>query len=362
MLKCETSIAANSGNPENYFNLGNVLSNSARHAEAIEQLERAITLNSDSAYWTEAKIYLERAEAQCGEIAARRAEVASRCGLVHVRTERYDDAIENFRRALAVRSHDLMLRGNLGRALLGAKRLDAAEAEFDRVLKSAEGNIEARLGAAQVCVELGDDGDLERYKRAEEHLTKAIEFGRNKECGSKRLYGSQLAEVYYLRGYVRTKRYEKDSLLARLVTRVSPLHAALRDFRQCRREDPNHFKAAAAIDNITSQFRRQRSESLTEIVGPFFIFFAGLAAFVLTQLDFFFKNAQLHDVLRLAGHMTAGYYTVATFGALTFMVAGLSLPRVLKLKVGVIELQKTSIEQVSAPTGLNIPRSTGFKA
>src|SRR5262249_47677244 len=171
-------------------------------------------------------------------------------------TDRYEDAIQNFRRAFASKSHDLSLRANLGRALLSAKRLDAAEAEFDRVLRSAEGNIEARLGAAQVCVELGDDGDLDRYKRAEEHLTKAIEFGRNKECGSKRLRGSELAEVYYLRGYVRAKRYEKDSLIARLVTPVSPLHAALRDFRLCRREDSNHFKAAAAIENITAQFRR----------------------------------------------------------------------------------------------------------
>jgi hypothetical protein len=43
------------------------------------------------------------------------------------------------------------------------------------------------------------------------------------------------------------------------------------------------------------------------------------------------------------------------------MIAGLSLPKLLKLKVAGIELEKTAISQVSAPVSLDIPRSGLFK-
>ena len=39
------------------------------------------------------------------------------------------------------------------------------------------------------------------------------------------------------------------------------------------------------------------------------------------------------------------------------MIAGLYLPKVLKLKIPGIELEKASVEQVSAPSSLDIGRS-----
>jgi hypothetical protein len=43
-----------------------------------------------------------------------------------------------------------------------------------------------------------------------------------------------------------------------------------------------------------------------------------------------------------------------TFGSLLFMVAGLYLERMQKLKVPGIELAKTATDQVSAPSSLGI--------
>ena len=305
--------------------------------------------------WTEAENNLERAAKVCGKSRLRRGQVSGRLGLIRFRTQRYAEAIENFREALLARPDDMTLRTSLGRALLQSKQFDAAEVEFARVLKSARGNIDARLGLAQLCIDLADDGDPDRYVSAEEHLETALELGRNGEGGSVRLDGSELANVYYLRGYTRVKRYEKDTLLARLVAPLSSLNGALSDFEQCRAANPGHPKASAAIAKIKKQFQRQRGESLTDFIGPLVIVVAGFAVFVLAQLDFYFHDTRL-GLPNKPAMQGVGYYIAATFGALMFMVAGLYLPKVLKLKVGAIELEKTSVEQVSAPSGLDIGR------
>ena len=43
-----------------------------------------------------------------------------------------------------------------------------------------------------------------------------------------------------------------------------------------------------------------------------------------------------------------------TFSALLFAIAGLGLPRLLKLKVAGIELERSSVTQVSSPVSLGI--------
>jgi hypothetical protein len=52
--------------------------------------------------------------------------------------------------------------------------------------------------------------------------------------------------------------------------------------------------------------------------------------------------------------LDVGDYSLLTFGALVFMIAGLYLPQMLKLKVGVIELQKSSIDQISTAVPIAI--------
>src|SRR5262249_3759365 len=55
--KCEASIAASPDDADLYFNFGNVLSSSASHAEAIEQLDRAIRLERNDPYYHHNKAF-----------------------------------------------------------------------------------------------------------------------------------------------------------------------------------------------------------------------------------------------------------------------------------------------------------------
>jgi len=51
-----------------------------------------------------------------------------------------------------------------------------------------------------------------------------------------------------------------------------------------------------------------------------------------------------------------GYYVLITFACLLFMIAGLYLDQISKLKVGAIELEKSTIDQISTSTSLGISR------
>jgi hypothetical protein len=68
---------------------------------------------------------------------------------------------------------------------------------------------------------------------------------------------------------------------------------------------------------------------------------------VLAQLGYWFPNYSLANSA-IAGKIDM--YSLLTFGSLLFMVAGLYLPQLLKLKVGGIELEKSSLDQ-STPAG-----------
>jgi tetratricopeptide (TPR) repeat protein len=305
--------------------------------------------------WPNARESLELAASFCGGSRLKRTEIVNRSGLVCYWAEEYGEAVKYFRQALMVRPGDLTLRRNLGMALLRSKQFEAAQDEFARVLKSAPAHVDALLGAAEVCIELADDGDLDQYRAAERHLALALQHGRNGEPGSKRLRSAEIGNIYYLRGYARTKRYASDAPEVLSTTLLS----ALSDFRHCRQVDPNHPKARGAIAKITQLIRGRASGAFADVFGPLVIFGAGTAVFLLAQLDFFFQNTSIRGVFWLPAKSSvvdATVYIALTFGALVFMIAGLYLPKVLKLKVPGIELEKSSVERVSAPSALDISR------
>jgi tetratricopeptide (TPR) repeat protein len=309
--------------------------------------------------WTQAKTALDDAALNLSGSSLKRAEITERMGLICFETGDHAQAIRNFRDALLVRGEDLTLRANLGNALVRAEKFENAQDEFSRVLKAAPGHLTARLGAAQVCIELADDGDRDQYDLAERHLTAALEHGRNRESGSERLHANDIANIYYQRGYVRAKRYESDSLGGHFVTLVG----ALWDFRKSKQNDPNHAKAGAALDKIYRRLLMRARDSLTDWWGPLFVCAAGTTVFVLTQVDFFFQGTAIHAFFQLPAEKLIKNptpYIAITFGSLLFMIAGLSLPKVLKLKVAGIELEKASVTDVSTSSSLNIGRASAI--
>jgi tetratricopeptide (TPR) repeat protein len=288
--------------------------------------------------WTQAREQLDLAESVCGGSRLKRARVTALRGLICYHMGQYAEAVKNLRQALLVRPDLLSLRSNLGNALLRLRQFETAKHEFSRVLKDAPGNIDALCGAAQVHIELADDGDPDQYEIAVQYLTEALAHGRDQETGSRRLQPSELANIYYARGYARTKSYEADASRTRSIKSLEP---ALNDFQKCKELDPIHCKARAAIEKINKRRSQHTSELLVEVWGPGFIFCFSVVVFLVAQLVFI-KEASL--------------YVSLTFGSLLFMIAAVYLPQLLKLKLPGFELEKASLDRVSG-LAIGISRS-----
>ena len=147
--------------------------------EQLQTLLSLADLQIEIRDWPEARQSLALAASVCGESRLKRADIDNRLGLVCHWSEEH--TVKHLRQALIVNPGDLTLRKNLGMALLRLKQFKAAQDEFARVLKSAPTHIDALLGAAEVCIELADDGDSDQYRVAELHLTRALQHGRNRE-------------------------------------------------------------------------------------------------------------------------------------------------------------------------------------
>jgi tetratricopeptide (TPR) repeat protein len=301
-------------------------------------------LHIDTQDWIAGRSCLEQAAQLCNDSRLRRAEVDRRQGLLELRAERYTDAVESFRKAISVRTGDLELRSNLGKALLRAKRFADAREEYGRVLKCAPGTIDALIGLARVCIELADEGETEYYQQAEQRLSEALRHGRDASTGSTRLQGTSLEDALYQRGFARTKRWEAEGGAPLTLVR------ALRDFRDCKRNPQAH----TAQTKIIAYLLQTTQESFLAWLGPLVMFCAATAVFVFVQLDFFFHgNGFVSSKNGTDGPIT---YGTLTFGALAFMIAALYLPNLSKFKVAGIELEKTVANQVSAPSSLGISR------
>jgi len=299
----------------------------------------------ESCNWTEAREQLDFAESACRGSRLKHAQVTELRGLACYHNGEHSEAVKHFRQALLVKPGDLTLQSNLGNALLLCKKFESAETQFEQVLKFAPGNIDALRGAAQVCIELADDGDPDQYEIAVQFLTKALEYGRNRESGSKHLSNSDLAKIYYTRGYARTKSYEAGASPNPL---IASLKIASDDFRKCNEADPNDSKARTAIEKINKRKRKRRGEFLVEVLGPAIIFCLSVLVFLFAQLAFLrslFYEPPVHALVK-----DQWAYFSLTFTSLLFMIAAAYLPQLLKLKLPGIELEKAAVGKVSAPS------------
>jgi hypothetical protein len=126
------------------------------------------------------------------------------------------------------------------------------------------------------------------------------------------------------------------------------LHKALKDFKNCFSNDRDHHKAKRAQEKLQKRLSQFASQQLWETVGPWTIFLLSVIVFGLSQYSFFCASFKI---------ISQGYYVLLTFGSLLFGVASLYLPQILKLKVGVLVLEKSSVEQITTPSSLGITKS-----
>lgn len=92
-------------------------------------------------------------------------------------------------------------------------------------------------------------------------------------------------------------------------------------------------------DDLANRIKREFGDSIASTVNP-------------------------SELLQKSGGLTvkafqpleSGYYVLITFGCLLFMIAGLYLSEISKLKVGALELEKSTIDQISTSSSLGITR------
>jgi hypothetical protein len=164
--------------------------------------------------------------------------------------------------------------------------------------------------------------------------------------GSKRLKTRELAAVHYSQGYARIKLYEAS----RPFGDESLLSQALQDFHRCTALDPDHSKAALAKDKLDKRLSTFSRQWFRERVAPCLVLGPSLFVLFITQLTFIFGVPQPQKPIDVAS------YIGLTFGSLIFLVVGLFLPEIQKLKGAGIELEKSAVTQISTPGSLGISK------
>ena len=134
----------------------------------------------------------------------------------------------------------------------------------------------------------------------------------------------------------------------------SQLRNALEDFKRCFRNDPYNHKAKRAVEKIEKGLNDLSPHRRLEVFGPLTIFFLSVIVFISSQSSFFIGKPFI--VYGKSIDLKVEYYVLLTFGSIIFMMAGLYLPQILKLKFGGIELEKSPVEQITTPSTIGISK------
>ena len=281
------------------------------------------------------------------------ASVYSALGVLYTRKNNYKMAIRYFMQAVKRNPYNLTLRSNLAEAYFKEQFVEKAEAEYRKILNITPYHVESQIGLGEVYVAMADSGESDLYEEAVKHFTLGIKYALSRR-GSKILKKKNLAALYYSRGYASVQLYEAVTL----AKNEKLIYDAFRDFKKSFKNDPYHFKAKRAKEKLEKRLMRFTPQRITEIVAPLIIFMLSFIVFIFSQTSFFIDVAQslmLFSIELLKFKpIEIGSYVLLTFGSLIFMIAGLYLPQVLKLKVGSIELEKSPVEQIATISTLGI--------
>jgi len=323
----------------------------AAHAEAVlrTQLERATNVQTylELGYLYLTTGVLDRAEENLKRAVALlpdSSHAINDLGVAYVRNEKNAEAIRCFQTAARLDSDNWNARSNLAEAFAKSKQLTRAQEEYERVLAECGQCVEALAGLGETLLAIADDGERDVYDQAVKHLTGAIEHSRER-TGSTRLRPSQLASALYSRGYARVQQYKH----ATIRRDEELLSLAVADFRACLDSDSRHFKATKALEQIREHRRHDAGQRFAERYGPIMVVIMAIVVYAIAQFSFFYPSSVLPSI-------PAGSYVLLTFTSLAFVVTGLYLPQLLKLKVAGFELEKSTTDLISTTVPLNIKR------
>ena len=299
------------------LHLGSVLLELQRDDEALEVLKHAHAL------------------------APHEPDVCVHLGVARMRHDDHRGAMELFRRVHAMQPYNLNAKTNLAEALMALKRINDAERLFREALAVAERNIDANVGMAEVCTAMAEAGETDQFKTAMTYYGTAIRLA-NANAGSKRILPKDLAAIHYMRGYVSVKAYEateglRDPML---------LLDAYADFEKCCILDPTHHKGARAREKVRARRAVLSSGSFATKVAPFIILVPAIFMVIAAQIEYFFATPAPGPT----------QYLAVTITGMLFVVIGMFLPQINRLKGAGIEIEKSPVSQVAASAGLGITK------
>ncbi|MCP4584087.1 MAG: tetratricopeptide repeat protein [candidate division Zixibacteria bacterium] len=279
-------------------------------------------------------------------------------GILYTKKNKHKKVIENeenlrqaviyFKTALKLNPYNLTTRNSLAETCYKLKRYDTAEKIYiDEVLDIAPYNLEALIGLGEVYIAMAEAGDEDMFEEAIRRFKEALSIALNGNKGSKRLRNKERAAVLYSLGYARVKLFEVSDTFRD----ENLLWKAYRHFKDCCKIDPSHHKARRASEKLHKRLRIFSPQSLTEKIAPWLISIFSTFVFAIAQTNFFWNIPDLSK-----NNLSITSYISITFGALILIIAGLSLPRLLRLKVGAIELEKSAVEQITTSTSLGIKK------
>ena len=275
-------------------------------------------------------------------------------GVVCSREGQFQQAIRYFEKIHKRKPYDFNVWSNLAEAYFNSnpndqKQIEKAEYEFKQILRIAPEHIDSLIGLGEVYSALGDISDKEYYSMAIERYDKVIQLA-DTDNGSKRLLKNQLAAVYYSRGYARVKLYEASLPFVS----ESLLSSALKDFRKCCASDRNHASAEAARRKLEGRLTKSSNRFILKKVAPWLVLLPSFFVFTLSQLNFYFGIPAGQDSINTVS------YIGLTFGSLIFLVVGLFLPELQKLKAAGIEMEKSTTSQISPVGPLGLKKVTSL--
>ena len=288
-----------------------------------------------------ASLHFEKArEADCADAA-----IHNNLGVICTQMGDNRGAAKHYQDALRLSPRDLGVWSNFAETYLRLDQLDRAEQEYRKILTIAPEHIDSKIGLAEVYTAMAEGGDAELFDEALRHYDEAVALV-DSEKGSKQLSPKERAALLYARGYAAVKAYEAQGALGR----ESLLTKALHDFRACVRYDPENYKAARASEKIRERRKAFGPDWFARKVAPWLILLPAISVLVLAQFAHFYPRER--------GAIGAGEYGALTFGAMMFIIVGLFLPQIQKLKGAGIELEKTPMNQITIVAALNIRKQS----
>jgi tetratricopeptide (TPR) repeat protein len=290
-------------------------------------------------------------------------------GVLHVRRQRsevggsasaeaslgvrhYTTALALFNEALRIDAHDLSTRSNRAEVLMRLGRTDEAEREYRSILRIAPGNIDSLVGLAEMYIERGANGDRLMLEQAIASLDCAIDCI-DAGTASKRVSLRNQASIFNLRGYACTRLLlcERGIYATGLATK------ALRDFNKACKVDPDLYAARHAAERVKAAFGSSAPVRWFESYVPLAIASLGVMLVLLSTLwllgCFSIYRSKLH-VNKYLVSLTPAEYLATVLSGIAMIIVGAYLPRLLKLKVAGVEIEKSTVDNIDTVSLMSI--------